>query len=123
MWVYSVRTNDARMGRTRGYVENADVLAGARWKAAGDPLPWVGANKHDRRRDDLKVQPQLYNLDAVAYESLNVRGMARSRLAKSIADAGWQVFVSALQCKAAEASMSRSARTSHHTFAGSFSGH
>jgi hypothetical protein len=58
------------MGRTRGYVENADVLAGARWKAVGDPLPWAGADRDDRRRDDLRVQPQLYNLDCVAYESL-----------------------------------------------------
>ncbi len=70
VWVWSVRTNDPRMGRTRGYVENADVLAGARWKAVGDPAPWVGADRDDPRRDDLRVQPQLYNLDCVAYESL-----------------------------------------------------
>jgi hypothetical protein len=70
VWVWSVRTNDARMGRTRGYVENASLLAGARWKAAGDPVPWVGADREDPRRDDLRVQPQLYNLDCVAYESL-----------------------------------------------------
>ena len=61
VWVWSVRTNDAKMGRTRGYVENADVLAGARWKAVGDPSPWIGADRDDPRRDDLKVQPQLYN--------------------------------------------------------------
>jgi hypothetical protein len=72
VWVYSVRTNDARLGRTRGYVENADVLAGARWKAVDDPLPWVGADKDDPQRDDLRVQPQLYNVDAIAYESLLV---------------------------------------------------
>jgi hypothetical protein len=70
VWVYSVRTNDPKMGRTRGYVEGADVLAGARWKAVDDPLPWVGADRDDPRRDDLNVQPQLYNLDCVAYESL-----------------------------------------------------
>jgi hypothetical protein len=70
VWVYSVRTNDAQMGRTRGYVENADVLAGARWTTVDGPLPWVGADRDDPRRDDLQVQPQLYNLDAVAYESL-----------------------------------------------------
>jgi hypothetical protein len=70
VWVYSVRTNDPKMGRTRGYVESADVLAGARWKNVDDPLPWVGADRDDRRRDDLQVQPQLYNLDCVAYESL-----------------------------------------------------
>jgi hypothetical protein len=70
VWVWSVRTNDATLGRTRGYVENADVLAGAGWEAVGDPAPWVGADRHDARRDDLKVRPQLYNLDCVAYESL-----------------------------------------------------
>lgn len=70
VWVWSVRTNDAKMGRTRGYVENADALAGARWKNVDDPRPWLGADKDDPRRDDLKTQPQLYNLDCVAYESL-----------------------------------------------------
>jgi hypothetical protein len=70
VWVWSVRTNNAKMGRTRGYVENADVLAGAGWKNVDDPLPWVGADKHDAPRDDLKTQPQLYNLDCVAYESV-----------------------------------------------------
>ncbi|HEX3150525.1 MAG TPA: hypothetical protein VHR66_20775 [Gemmataceae bacterium] len=70
VWVWSVRTNDAKMGRTRGYIENADVLAGARWKNVNDPMPWVGADKFDPRRDDLKTQPQLYNLDCVAYESV-----------------------------------------------------
>jgi hypothetical protein len=70
VWVWSVRTNDAKMGRTRGYVENTDALAGARWKNVDDPLPWLGADKDDARRDDLKTQPQLYNLDCVAYESV-----------------------------------------------------
>ncbi len=85
VWVWSVRTNDDRMGRTRGYVENADVLAGSHWKAVDDPLPWVGADRDDPRRDDLKVQPQLYNLDCVAYESLLLglftiwRGQPRDR--------------------------------------------
>jgi hypothetical protein len=65
------------MGCTRGYVENADVLAGARWKAVGDPLPWVGANKADPRRDDLKVQPQLYNLDAVRSRQGRVTATSR----------------------------------------------
>jgi hypothetical protein len=69
VWVYSLRGDDAKMGRVRHYWEHADLIAGARWKA-GEPLPWIGADRLDPRRDDLKTQPQLYNLDAVAYESL-----------------------------------------------------
>lgn len=34
---------------------------------------------------------------AIVVESLNIRGMARSRLAKSISDAGWALFLGALQ--------------------------
>ncbi len=71
VWVYSLRGGDSKMGRVRHYWENADVLAGARWKA-GEPFPWIGADRLDPRRDDLKTQPQLYNLDVMAYESLLV---------------------------------------------------
>jgi hypothetical protein len=69
VWVFSLRGNDTKLGRIRHYWENADVLAGAAWKA-GEPLPWVGADRLDPQRDDLKTPPQLYNLDAVAYESV-----------------------------------------------------
>src|SRR5207244_1767161 len=31
---------------------------------------WVGADRLDQARGDLKVVPELYNLDGVAYESL-----------------------------------------------------
>lgn len=65
VWVYSIRD----VGRTRRYRENRDVLAGARWDS-GEPTPWTGADRLDPRRPELDVQPQLYNLDAVAYESL-----------------------------------------------------
>jgi hypothetical protein len=69
VWVYSIRADDPKLGRVRTYREDADVLAGAHWKA-GEPLPWIGADRLDPERDDLKTQQQLYNLDAVAYESL-----------------------------------------------------
>lgn len=41
--------------------------------------------------------------DVIAVEDLNVKGMARSSLAKSIHDAGWAGFVQKLSCKAEEA--------------------
>jgi hypothetical protein len=69
VWVYSLRSDAPGMGRSRRYREHADALAGATWRPEEAPL-WVGADKNDPPRDDLKVTPQLYNLDAVAYESL-----------------------------------------------------
>jgi hypothetical protein len=69
VWVYSLRSDDGTMGRVRRYWEHPDLIAGAKWKP-DEPLPWIGADRLDLPRDDLKTQPQLYNLDAVAYESL-----------------------------------------------------
>ena len=35
-----------------------------------EPVPWVGADRLDSRREDTKVPCQLYNLDAAGYESV-----------------------------------------------------
>jgi hypothetical protein len=84
VWVYSVRGDAAGLGRVRHYREHTDLLEGARW-AKGEPVPWVGADRLDPARDDLKTPCQLYNLDAVAYESLLLglfsiwRGQPRDR--------------------------------------------
>jgi len=69
VWVYSIRDGAPGLGRIRRYREDPDVLEGANWKA-GEPVLWVGADRLDDRRPDLDIQPQLYNLDAVAYESV-----------------------------------------------------
>jgi hypothetical protein len=73
IWVYSLRSMP--QVRTRLYHEHADPVAGARWRLGErgdprDPVPWVGADRLDAARADLRVPTQLYNLDAVAYESL-----------------------------------------------------
>jgi hypothetical protein len=65
-WVYSIRSGNVRVRR---YWEHVDALAGSQWKE-GQPGIWVGADNLDPQRDDLKTPCQLYNLDAVAYESL-----------------------------------------------------
>lgn len=69
VWVYSVRWDTAVMGRMRSYRESPDLLAGALWEP-GQLVEWVGADELDPPRDDLGTPCQLYNLDAVAYESL-----------------------------------------------------
>jgi len=80
VWVYSVRhvykVGDAvdksyGFARRRSYVEGPDVLAAARWEV-NEPLRWTDVDRLDPQREDLKIKPQLYNLDAVAYESLLV---------------------------------------------------
>jgi hypothetical protein len=69
-WVFSLRSGMGTDGdpRQRDYLEFPDFES-ARWTAA-DPHDWISADDHDLRRADFKVQPQLYNLDCVAYESV-----------------------------------------------------
>jgi len=70
VWVFSLRDYEPdTMGRFRRYWENRDVLAGARWEAGQPPL-WTRADGLDLQHPSLMTRPELYNLDAVAYESL-----------------------------------------------------
>jgi putative transposase len=60
--------------------------------------------KNQRRDFHHQVARQLINrYDVIAYENLNIKGLARSILAKPIADVGWGRFLSILSDKAAEA--------------------
>jgi hypothetical protein len=69
VWVFSIRHSAPGIDRVRRYREHPDAIAGATWRAE-ESAPWVGADRLDPMRDDLKTPPQLYNLDCVAYESL-----------------------------------------------------
>jgi hypothetical protein len=69
VWVYSLR-HGWGVPRARRYWEVKDLLAGPQWTAISEPPMWLIADKLDPPREDLKVEPQLYNFDAVAYESL-----------------------------------------------------
>jgi|LFRM01.1.fsa_nt_gb hypothetical protein len=64
-WVQSIRGSCAR-GRCRRYWEHSDFLQSGKWQT-GQPLPWASADAFDQADQS---PPQLYNLDAVAYESL-----------------------------------------------------
>ncbi|NQT92744.1 MAG: glycosyl hydrolase family 32 [Lentisphaerae bacterium] len=66
-WVYSLRS--AFRGRSRHYWETDDFLAGAKWPADG-PVVWAAADREDPPDPKIGRTAQLYNLDAVAYESI-----------------------------------------------------
>jgi len=74
-WIYSLKAmlpskDDARI-RIRRYVETSNPLQNLDWADADAPALWVGADKLDPKNPDrADTDPQLYNLDAVAYESL-----------------------------------------------------
>lgn len=68
-WVYSVRTSDPAVGRLRGYHEHADLFAGAAWERE-DIAHWSGADDLDPPSPEHGHRTQLYNIDAVGYESL-----------------------------------------------------
>ena len=81
VWVYSIRDHIRRVPgpsnypenplcRARRYRECSDFVAGATWEK-GEAGWWVGADRLDARHPDApEIRPELYNLDAVAYESL-----------------------------------------------------
>lgn len=70
IWVYSLRTSQPGTGRAREYREHPDPVAGMCWEQEDKRL-WVGADRLDPHHPRFpEIEPQLYNLDAVAYESL-----------------------------------------------------
>src|ERR1035437_3844983 len=83
-WIYSVRVNLAPGGgRSRAYRECDDLVQGAQWKL-NELVPWACTDVLDKPDprvvammppnyspvSDYSQPPQLYNLDAVGYESL-----------------------------------------------------
>jgi hypothetical protein len=79
-WVYSIRwsTGGTNSVRSRHYWECDDFLKGAKWDAPtigtvskpNSPVFWARTDRLDLPDPEFKVPSQLYNLDAVAYESL-----------------------------------------------------
>ena len=66
-WVYSLRSGFR--GRSRHYWECDDFLAGAKW-GPDQPVVWAATDRDDPEDPVTQRVPQLYNLDAVAYESI-----------------------------------------------------
>ena len=69
VWGFSLRANQTgTLIRSRRYFESK-TFTDARW-ADGDPVAWVAGDTLDVKRVDLQTPPQIYNVDAVAYESV-----------------------------------------------------
>ena len=71
-WVFGLRISQAGVGRARAYFEHSDAVAGTE-ELADKAVPWINADRLDPHHPDPKysnIEPQLYNHDAVAYESL-----------------------------------------------------
>jgi hypothetical protein len=68
VWVYSLRWSSPG-GRSRAYWECDDFLQGMQW-LPDEPMPWARTDSLDLPDPRIGDKPQLYNLDAVAYESI-----------------------------------------------------
>jgi putative transposase len=71
----------------------------------------------DKRKDfHFKTANWLLSkYDVIAHEDLNVKGLARTRLAKSVLDAGWSSFLSILANKAENAGLLVVTVSAHNT--------
>ncbi|HVJ66477.1 MAG TPA: hypothetical protein VM510_00760 [Caulifigura sp.] len=72
-WVYSIKREGPR-GRSRDYLENDEFMKGTNWS---DSVFWTNVDRLDApepagRYPGAGETPQLYSLNAVAYESLMV---------------------------------------------------
>lgn len=70
VWVFSIRDNlHGNRGRYRRYWEHPQFAAAKDWSGLPQPA-WTRADSRDFIRPGLGIEPELYNLDAVGYESV-----------------------------------------------------
>jgi hypothetical protein len=72
VWVFSVRADQfvsSISGRYRKYWEAPDFASARDWDRV-DPVAWVKADTSDFARPEAQSPAELYNLDAVGYESV-----------------------------------------------------
>lgn len=72
-WVYSIRSlgvlGGSPHGRARYYWEHSDFLKGAEW-TKNSVVFWCNADNRDEPDPAFNLPPELYNLNAVGYESI-----------------------------------------------------
>ena len=67
-WVYSVRRTEGSV-RVRRYIEHDDFLEGSQWEDE-EPVLWAWSDELDEPDPEIGDVPQLYDLNAAAYESI-----------------------------------------------------
>lgn len=67
-WCFSLRDDDHVVKRARRYFESPSFTSST-W-SVGEPVPWIAADQRDHVQPGSNAAPELYNLDAVAYESV-----------------------------------------------------
>ena len=67
-WVYSVRRSIDGV-RARHYIEHPDFIQGSQWEDE-EPVIWAWSDELDEPDPMIGDTPQLYDLNAVAYESV-----------------------------------------------------
>ena len=70
-WVYSIRAGNIAGVRTRHYREHDDFVEGAKW-TDDNAVYWTAADELDLPEPGIDQAAQLYNVDAVAYESVMI---------------------------------------------------
>ena len=68
-WVYSIRSLEGRGPRAREYRECDDLYEATTWTKWGG-TPWMAVDEKDLPDPYIRVEPQLYNVDCAAYESI-----------------------------------------------------
>ena len=63
------------VGRARSYHQHSDFINAGRWQS-DDPVPWARTDKWDSPEESIGDRPQLYDLNAVAYESIMLGAFA-----------------------------------------------
>jgi hypothetical protein len=74
VWVSSIKATlppkPPYKARVRRYHEGRDPVSALGWEGYGDPFLWLGTERPDPLQPGSKMTAIVYNLDAVAYESL-----------------------------------------------------
>lgn len=101
------RRKKALASKPGGRLQVAIAASGNRRLKAIKALAIQHKKVADKRRDfHFKTANNLLKkYDVIAHEDLNVKGLARTHLAKSVHDAGWRGFLSILQNKAEKAGL------------------